>query len=127
MRDATLICFDRDRLFAAAKQDATVNHLDMRRSAVGPLDFKARTEHPHLIVPQGVHNQRCARILGGYVPRAAAHAHTVARIFAAQRYGGKEPSDEDLIELKETWKGVRGGLVGRAFRRLIPLGASPQT
>ncbi len=64
--------------------------------------------------------------LGKRVPSVVASAQTVARIFAAERYGRKEPSEEELIELRETWKGVRGRLVGRAFRRLILLGASSQ-
>ena len=67
-----------------------------------------------------------AKALGSATPGIAAAAQVVATMFAAGRYGRKELSEEDRSELKAMWRGVRGGLLARAFRRLVPLGGPSQ-
>ena len=62
-----------------------------------------------------------AMALGNAIPAIASGALTVAWAFAAGRYSGRGPTEADLEDLVEDWKGVRGGLVARALRRLAPL------
>jgi hypothetical protein len=56
------------------------------------------------------------------LPPIASRAQELARAFAAGRYGGRELSDGELVGSSEAWKNVRGGLMGRALRRLALLG-----
>ena len=59
------------------------------------------------------------------VPGVATSVTAVSSLFAADLYGRREDlSDEDVVELKRQWKSIRGGLAGKALRRLIPLGGS---
>ena len=59
--------------------------------------------------------------LGNTVPAAATGAMGIAGVFAAGRYGKRDLSDDETEELATAWKGIRGTLLGRAFRRLWPL------
>lgn len=59
--------------------------------------------------------------LGNAVPAVAIGAMGIADVFSAGRYGRQDTSDEVTEELTAAWKGIRGTLLGRAFRRLIPL------
>ena len=58
------------------------------------------------------------------VPAASGAAMAVTAAFSAQRYGNHEPSEEDGQELARLWRSLRGGLAGRAFRRLLPMGGN---
>ena len=58
------------------------------------------------------------------VPSASDAAEAVTAAFSAQRYGNHEPSEDDGQELAKLWRSLRGGLAGRAFRRLLPMGGS---
>ena len=59
------------------------------------------------------------------VPGVATGVTAVSSLFAAGLYGRREDlSDEDVVELKRQWRSIRGGLAGKALRRLIPLGGS---
>ena len=60
-----------------------------------------------------------ARALG----EAAPSARHIAGEFAALRYTGIASADEDGgNEMEEAWRSIRGVLIGRAFRRLLPGG-----
>ncbi len=61
------------------------------------------------------------------VPSASDAAMAVTAAFSAQRYGNHEPSDEHGRELAGLWRTLRGGLAGRAFRRLLPMGGGSET
>lgn len=62
------------------------------------------------------------------VPGVATGVLAVSSIFAADLYGKQdELTEEDVVELKRHWRSVRGGLFGRALRRLIPVGGSSRT
>ena len=68
-----------------------------------------------------------AGAIASAVPDVATGVMAVSSLFAAGLYGRREVlSDEDVVELKRQWRSIRGGLAGRALRRLIPLGGSPQ-
>ena len=58
------------------------------------------------------------------IPSASDAAVAVTAAFSAQRYGNHEPSEDDGQELARFWRSLRGGLTGRAFRRLLPMGGS---
>ncbi len=58
------------------------------------------------------------------VPSASDAAMAVTAAFSAQRYGNHEPTEDDGQELARLWRSLRGGLAGRAFRRLLPMGGS---
>ena len=60
------------------------------------------------------------------IPSASEAAMAVTAAFSAQRYGNHEPSEDDGQELARLWRGLRGGLAGQAFRRLLPIGGSSQ-
>jgi hypothetical protein len=66
------------------------------------------------------------KIIGGYMPGIASSALAVATAFAAGRYGNRQPDAELVEELSQEWKTVRVALVGRALRRLIPVGVAGQ-
>ena len=59
------------------------------------------------------------------VPSASDAARAVAAAFSAQRYGNHEPDEDHGQELARLWSSLRGGLTGRAFRRLLPMGGEP--
>ena len=65
-----------------------------------------------------------ANALGSTIPAVAAGARVVGWAFTVGRYGGREPDEEDQEHLNEAWKSVRGGLVMRALRRLVPVGGA---
>ena len=60
------------------------------------------------------------------VPSASDAAVAVTAAFSAQRYGNHGPSEEQGEELGKLWRSLRGGLAGRAFRRLLPMGGSSE-
>ena len=62
-----------------------------------------------------------AAMISGVLGETAPSALRIAREFAALRYTGVE-SDSDDDEMEEAWRSIRGALVGRAFRRLLPGG-----
>ena len=67
-----------------------------------------------------------AAMMSGALGEAAPSARRIAREFAAMRYTGSAPLDDedsgDEGEMEEAWKSIRGILIGRAFRRLLPGG-----
>ena len=65
-----------------------------------------------------------AAMLAGALGEAAPSARRIAQDFAALRYTGVAPSEEDDDgEMEEAWHSIRGVLIGRAFRRLLPGGS----
>ena len=65
-----------------------------------------------------------ATALGNAIPSTGPGSRQIAWAFAAGRYGRGEPTEQDGEELSEAWKGVRGGLIGRALKRLVLLGGT---
>ena len=63
-----------------------------------------------------------AAALGSVVPSSMAGASVIAHSFAVSRYGGRGSAEEDSAEVSAAWRIVRGGLLSRAFRRLMRLG-----
>ena len=67
-----------------------------------------------------------AAMLTGALGEAAPYAHRIAREFAALRYTGantdSDQDDESGEEMEEAWRNIRGVLLGRAVRRLLPGG-----
>jgi hypothetical protein len=43
-------------------------------------------------------------------------------MFAAGRYGMKEPTEPEEDSLGDTWKTIRGNLLAKTLRRLVPVG-----
>ena len=65
-----------------------------------------------------------AAMLSGTLGEAAPSARQIAEEFAAIRYtGGAPPEDEEGDEMEQAWRSIRGVLIGRAFRRLLPGGS----
>ena len=62
-----------------------------------------------------------AAMISGVLGETAPSARRIAREFAALRYTGIAPDNGD-DEMEEAWRSIRGALVGRAFRRLLPGG-----
>ena len=60
--------------------------------------------------------------IAAVVPSTSNAALAVAAAFSAQRYGNREPSEDQGQELSRLWRSLRGGLTGRALRRLLPIG-----
>jgi len=60
--------------------------------------------------------------IGDAVPAASSGAQAVAWTFAIGRYAHIEESDEDIESLREHWKKIRGGLISRTFKRILPVG-----
>ena len=76
-----------------------------------------------------------AAMLSGALGDAAPSAQHIAREFAALRYTGSPVSDDDNEnsdkadadtddgdDMERAWRDIRGALIGRAFRRLLPGG-----
>ena len=63
-----------------------------------------------------------AGLIGSAVPAIASRSQELAGAFAAGRYGGREPGDGELTDLRAAWRNVRSGLLSRALRRLVLLG-----
>ena len=63
-----------------------------------------------------------AYAIGDAVPAASSGAQAVAWTFAIGRYAHIEESDEDIESLREHWKKIRGGLISRTFKRILPIG-----
>ena len=69
-----------------------------------------------------------AEMMSGVLGEAAPSAQRIAREFAALRYTGSMPPDaeeetDDRDEMEDAWRSIRGALIGRAFRRLLPGGS----
>jgi hypothetical protein len=62
-----------------------------------------------------------AAMLSSALGETAPAARRIAREFAALRYTGAASDDHD-DEMEKAWRSVRGALMGRAFRRLLPGG-----
>lgn len=62
-----------------------------------------------------------AAMISGVLGETAPSARRIAREFAALRYTSAA-SDSGDDEMEEAWRSIRGALVGRAFRRLLPGG-----
>ena len=65
-------------------------------------------------------------VLGGVIPSIASTSRRIGWAFAGDRYGGRGPVEEDQEGLEQAWRSIRGSLVARALRRLIPKGGRPQ-
>ena len=64
-----------------------------------------------------------AAMMAGALGEKALSAQHIAREFAELRYTGVAPTDEDGDdEMEEAWRSIRGILIGRTFRRLLPGG-----
>ena len=61
-----------------------------------------------------------AAALGHAVPAVASGARDIARAFSNNRYGGRAPDEEGQRTLEQIWKSIRGSLMARSLRRLIP-------
>ncbi len=62
-----------------------------------------------------------AAMISGALGESAPSARRIAREFAALRYTGIA-ADNGEDEMEEAWRSIRGALVGRAFRRMLPGG-----
>ena len=63
-----------------------------------------------------------AAALGRAIPAMGPAARTAASLFAAGRYGMKEPTEPEEDSLGDTWKTIRGNLLAKTLRRLVPVG-----
>ena len=63
-----------------------------------------------------------AGTIGDAVPAASSGAQAVAWSFAIGRYAHIEESDDDITSLRDHWKKIRGGLLSRTFKRVLPVG-----
>ena len=66
--------------------------------------------------------------MAGVLGDAAPSAQRIAQEFAALRYTGRavmtdEVDEDDGDEMERAWRSIRGILIGRTFRRLLPGGA----
>ena len=61
-----------------------------------------------------------AAALGHAVPAVATGARHIAWAFSNNRYGGRAPDEEEQRTLEQIWKSIRGSLIARSLRRLIP-------
>ena len=60
--------------------------------------------------------------IGDAVPAASSGAQAVAWNFAIGRYAHLEASDDAIASLRDHWKKIRGGLLSRTFKRILPIG-----
>ena len=60
--------------------------------------------------------------IGDAVPAASSGAQAVAWNFAIGRYAHLEVSDDAIASLHDHWKKIRGGLLSRTFKRILPIG-----
>ena len=60
--------------------------------------------------------------IGDAVPGASSDAEAVAWSFAIGRYAHVEESDDDVESLRDHWKKIRGGLLSRTLKRILPIG-----
>ena len=60
--------------------------------------------------------------IGDAVPAASSGAQAVAWNFAIGRYAHLEASDDAIASLHDHWKKIRGGLLSRTFKRILPIG-----
>ncbi len=63
-----------------------------------------------------------AYAIGDAVPGASSGAQAVAWTFAIGRYAHIEESEDDIESLRDHWKKIRGGLIARTFKRILPIG-----
>ncbi len=62
-----------------------------------------------------------AAIIGEAAPSASSGAKAVAWSFAVDQYAKHEESGETIRRLHEHWKKIRGGLLSRTLKRLVPI------
>jgi hypothetical protein len=60
-----------------------------------------------------------AGAIEGVLPEAGPDSRRIAWTFSSQRYGRKDPTDEDQEQANDAWKRIRGGILSRAFARLL--------
>ena len=60
--------------------------------------------------------------IGDAAPAASSGAQAVAWNFAIGRYAHLEASDDAIASLHDHWKKIRGGLLSRTFKRILPIG-----
>jgi hypothetical protein len=60
--------------------------------------------------------------IGDAVPAASSGAQAVAWNFAIGRYAHLEVSDDAIASLHDHWKKIRGGLLSRTLKRILPVG-----
>ena len=60
--------------------------------------------------------------IGDAVPAASSGAQAVAWNFAIGRYAHLEASDDAIASLHDHWKKIRGGLLSRTLKRILPVG-----
>ncbi len=53
------------------------------------------------------------------LPEAGPDSRRIAWTFSSHRYGRKDPTDEDREDANDAWKRIRGGILSRAFARLL--------
>ncbi len=68
-----------------------------------------------------------ARWLGSAIPTIAVGTQSVAWSFATGRYGDPEISQQSTEDLESAWRSIRGGLLARVARRLVPVGRASAT
>ena len=64
--------------------------------------------------------------LRSVIPAITPTARQIAWAFAGDRYGRRGTAEEDQEGLEQAWRSIRGSLVARALRRLIPTGGRPR-
>lgn len=63
-----------------------------------------------------------AGAIGHAVPAASSGAQAVAWTFTVGRYAHIEESEDDIESLRDHWKKIRGGLISRTLKRILPVG-----
>ena len=91
---------------------SSVDKAYTKLSRLGALSGTRR--HPHQTPVE------YAAALGSAVPAVALGARHIARAFSNSRYGGRAPGEDEQQTLEQIWKTIRGSLLARSLRRLIP-------
>lgn len=60
--------------------------------------------------------------IGEAVPAASSGARAVAWSFAFRQYANREEPNDRTASLHEHWKRIRGGLLSRMMKRILPMG-----
>ncbi|MGH2543124.1 MAG: DUF4129 domain-containing transglutaminase family protein, partial [Ardenticatenaceae bacterium] len=62
-----------------------------------------------------------ATAIGNALPLIRPAAHRIAAAYTGNRYGRREVNEDEQQELEKAWRSMRGSLVMRSLRRLIPI------
>ena len=62
-----------------------------------------------------------ALVLGGRVPQVASAAAAVSAGYSSITYGRGETTEEEELELNDSWRTVRRGLFRQTLRRIVPI------